>query len=148
MCQSIVVNGPMVNSISRIWIQDQHIQTADRPMFLFLSVPASSRVARRVAFPAVCHGRMSSSAGTADKTWGPYDEGPISIESRFTCQGRERQDMVWKIYVQRDSMQSPLYNSSGTPALHSTPTHLIGWLWWPWCLLPLLASIVAAYGRK
>ena len=46
-------------------------------------------------------------------TWGPYDDGPISIESRFTCQGRERQDLVWKIYVVRDNVSSPLFNATG-----------------------------------
>ena len=55
----------------------------------------------------------TATATDGAQTWGPYEDGPISIESRFSCQGRERQDLVWKIYVVRDNVSSPLFNVAG-----------------------------------
>ena len=46
-------------------------------------------------------------------SWGPFDEGPLTIEQRFTSKGRARQDEVWKVYVQQDGVSAPLYDCAG-----------------------------------
>lgn len=47
------------------------------------------------------------------KQWGPFDEGPLSIEERFEVQGRKRQDEVWRIYVTQDDASAPFFDTSG-----------------------------------
>lgn len=62
--------------------------------------------------PVLCLGDMASSGGAQ---WMPFEDGPLTIEERFVSQGRKRQDEVWKIYVQQDSVQAPLFDSEGRP---------------------------------
>ena len=62
---------------------------------------------------------MSSDAqGSAVAKFGPFDDGPLSIEERFTEQGRKRQDQVWQIYVQQDSVSAPLFDKGGLEVIH------------------------------
>lgn len=44
---------------------------------------------------------------------GPFDEGALTIEERFTEKGRARQDLIWKTYVQRNGVTAPLFDSQG-----------------------------------
>ncbi len=46
--------------------------------------------------------------------FGPFDAGPLAIEERFSEQGRKRQDIVWKIYVQQDGVAAPFFDKTGS----------------------------------
>lgn len=46
--------------------------------------------------------------------YGPFDEGPLTIEQRFREKGRARQDKVWSVYVVHEGHHSPLYDKQGT----------------------------------
>lgn len=52
-------------------------------------------------------------AADTTKQYGPFDEGPLSVEERFAEKGRARQDKIWKLYVQQEFVTSPLFDSNG-----------------------------------
>lgn len=45
--------------------------------------------------------------------WGPFEEGPVSIEERFSETGRARQDQVWSTYVREENVTAQLYDETG-----------------------------------
>ena len=52
----------------------------------------------------------------AVRKFDPFDDGPLgplSIEDRFSEQGRLRQELVWKTYVTQEGVGAPLYDQSG-----------------------------------
>ena len=51
--------------------------------------------------------------GASTSSWGPFEEGPVSIEERISETGRARQDHVWSVYVREENVTAQLYDENG-----------------------------------
>ena len=58
--------------------------------------------------------------------WGPFEEGPVSVEDRITCKGRERQDCVWQIYVREEGATADLHDKYGDLSQNKSELGYVG----------------------
>lgn len=57
--------------------------------------------------------RLGSLLPMATAHYGPFDEGPLTIEERISSKGRARQDEVMRIYVQQEGVTAQLFDAQG-----------------------------------